>query len=81
MQQLDSIDQVPKFGVQNRYVAKRKEVGNDLVREVLERSLLSPAKRVCDDLGISIGTVYKIKSNYMLVHGVLFRKVEDGNVQ
>lgn len=80
MQHLDLIDDIPKFGFHNRQITKQKVLSNDLVRGVLLKLDMSPAKRVCDDFGVCLGTVYKIRKNYALVNGILYRRIEDGSV-
>ena len=73
------VDSIPKFGSKNRSITKKFSVSNSEIREVLEKLNTSPAKAVSYDIGRSIGTIYKIKHNYALINGELYRRIDDGN--
>lgn len=69
--------EIPKFGAKNRCITKKFSVSNGEIREVLEKLNSQPAKAVSYDIGRSIGTIYKIKHNYALIDGELYKRIND----
>lgn len=76
---IQQVDLIPKFGSKNRSIARVFSVSNGEIREVLEKLNTSPAKSVAYDSGRCLGTIYKIKRNYALINGELYRRIDDGN--
>lgn len=73
------VDSIPKFGSKNRSITKKFSVSNGEIRKVLEKLNTSPAKRVASDFDRDVRTIYKIRDNYALINGELYRRIDDGN--
>ena len=72
-------DLIPKFIRHNRPQIKKNTLTNGEIREILIKLNSKPVKSVAWDFGRAVLTIYKIRNNYVLVRGHLYRRIEDGN--
>ena len=72
-------DSIPKLGAKNRSVIKKFSVSNGEIRDVLEKLNSQPAKHVAYDFNRDVRTIYKIRDNYALIDGKLYRRIDDGS--
>ena len=70
------MDKVPIFGSHNRSVKAKRHLTNTDIRVILEKSVYQAAKAID---GYSNATIYKVRREYKLIDGDLYRKVEDGS--
>ena len=70
------VDSIPKFGSHNRSIKAKSKLTNTDIRTILEKSISQPAKAID---GYCAGTIYKIRRNYLLKDGDLYKRIENGN--
>ena len=67
---------IPKLGAKKRCITKKNSVSNTDIMTILEKLNSEPAKRVSSDSGRCLGTIYKIRRNYALIDGELYRRID-----
>lgn len=70
------MDDVPKFGSKERFIKAKRHLTNTDIRVILEKSVFQAAKAID---GYCNSTIYKVRREYKLIDGDLYRKVEDGS--